>query len=276
MDDVGVDWRSLALLPFLRPDVVKLDRAVLADAASPEAARVVRGARAHISATVVCCSPRASRTREHERRARAFGARLGQGWRFGRPAPLGPERPAPTGRGLAVSAARADRRADAFPGAARVRRCRRRRPPRRELLAISMDLEREALAMRDPAVVLATFQHADHFTSRARERYAGLAAGAAFVAAFGVGLPPEPAPGVRGANLDDGEALADEWSVMVVGPHSALALIARDLGDTGRDVRPPLRVRAHRGPRPGHRAARALMLRVAAEPARGRRSGSAP
>jgi len=49
VDDLGADWRSLALLPFLRPDVVKLDRAVLADPADPDAARTVRGARAHLA-----------------------------------------------------------------------------------------------------------------------------------------------------------------------------------------------------------------------------------
>ncbi len=25
LDDVGADWRSLALMPFIRPDVIKLD-----------------------------------------------------------------------------------------------------------------------------------------------------------------------------------------------------------------------------------------------------------
>ncbi|HWI70617.1 MAG TPA: hypothetical protein VNT55_01580, partial [Baekduia sp.] len=38
--------------------------------------------------------------------------------------------------------------------------------------------------------------------------------------------------GVRGARLDADDALAGEWSVVVLGPHFAAALVGRDLGDT--------------------------------------------
>jgi DICT domain-containing protein len=40
---------------------------------------------------------------------------------------------------------------------------------------------------------------------------------------------------VRGAGLGLGDALRGEWNVIVVGPHHAAALVARDLGDTGPD-----------------------------------------
>jgi DICT domain-containing protein len=62
-----------------------------------------------------------------------------------------------------------------------------------------------------------------------------LARGASLVAAFGVGLGEEPIPGVRGANIDPDDPLAGEWSVIVIGPHFAGALVAQDLGDTGRE-----------------------------------------
>jgi DICT domain-containing protein len=38
---------------------------------------------------------------------------------------------------------------------------------------------------------------------------------------------------VRGARLEPGDVLADEWSVVVIGHHFAAALVARDLGDDG-------------------------------------------
>jgi DICT domain-containing protein len=50
-----------------------------------------------------------------------------------------------------------------------------------------------------------------------------------------VGLEAEPAPGVRGATLPEGDALANEWSVVVLAPHFAGALVAVDLGDAGAD-----------------------------------------
>lgn len=266
VDDVGADWRSLALLPFLRPDVVKLDRSVLARTATPDQARVVRGAKAHLARHGGLLLAEGIEDVGHEQRAFGFGATLGQGWLYGRPHPL------PPGSGAAG------------PAPAIVQR----RPPiedltpfqalrasglaigvatKAELLPLSTDLELEAAGTRDPAVVLATFQDADRFGARVRERYARLADGAAFVAAFGVGLPPEPVPGVRGASLESGEALRDEWCVIVVGPHSTVALIARDLGDTGTDAERRFEYALTEDRDVVMRAARSLMLRVVAEPA---------
>jgi DICT domain-containing protein len=44
-----------------------------------------------------------------------------------------------------------------------------------------------------------------------------------------------PAPGVRGAAIAGDDPLRDEWSVVVLGPHFAGALVAVDLGDDGPD-----------------------------------------
>jgi DICT domain-containing protein len=38
---------------------------------------------------------------------------------------------------------------------------------------------------------------------------------------------------VRGASLSGDDPLRGEWNVLVVGPHTAAALVARDLGDDG-------------------------------------------
>ena len=45
-----------------------------------------------------------------------------------------------------------------------------------------------------------------------------------------------PAPGVRGASLGPGDPLRGEWDVIMVGPHFAAALVARDCGDDGPDA----------------------------------------
>ena len=42
--------------------------------------------------------------------------------------------------------------------------------------------------------------------------------------------------GVRGAGLAAGDSMRGEWNVIVIGPHRAAALVARDMGDTGPDA----------------------------------------
>ena len=83
--------------------------------------------------------------------------------------------------------------------------------------------------------MLATFQEARHFTPRSARRYERLASRAALVGALGVGLPSEPAVGVRGGALDADDSLRGEWNVVVIAPHFAAAFVARDLGDTDCD-----------------------------------------
>jgi DICT domain-containing protein len=83
------------------------------------------------------------------------------------------------------------------------------------------------------------------------------------VGAFGVGMEHEPATGVRGATLGENEALAGEWDVVVVGPHTAAALIARDLGDTGPDRERRFAHTLVEDRELVLQAARSLMLRIA-------------
>jgi DICT domain-containing protein len=104
-------------------------------------------------------------------------------------------------------------------------------------LPISRHLEERALRIGEGAVLLSAFQDAERFTPATRRRYEALARRASLVAAFGIGLPAAPVHGVRGAELATDDALAGEWSVIVLGPHFAGALVARDLGDTDRPDR---------------------------------------
>jgi len=116
----------------------------------------------------------------------------------------------------------------------------RLRPPQRGakslLVAVSKLLERQAGELHGLAVVLAAFEQARFFTPASAQRYAALANSTAFVVALGAGMPPEPAPGVRGADLQADDPVLGEWDIAVVGPHFAAALVARDLGDDGPDA----------------------------------------
>jgi hypothetical protein len=261
----------------LRPDVVKLDRGVLAEDAGETAAAVVRGARAYLRRHGGLLLAEGIEDEAGADRARSFGAQLGQGWHFGRPGPDPVSvSPAPGVAAVGVVQPRKPLRPDT-PFAVLARSGR---PvavaTKAELLSISHELEHAALTTRDPAVVFGCFQHADRFGARTAERYARLAEGAAFVGAFGVGLDADPAPGVRGAALQDGETLTGEWTVTVVGPYGARALIARDLGDSrARDGERRFAYAVVEDRELVLEAARALMLRVSAEPARRRAVGLA-
>jgi EAL domain-containing protein (putative c-di-GMP-specific phosphodiesterase class I) len=236
LDDVGTDPRSLALMPFLRPDVIKLDLGLLHNSPSREIAEVVHAVNAEAERTGALILAEGIETEDHLRKALALGASYGQGWLFGRPGEL---------------------RTDVHPGDAAIFPLRRnaaklvhkdrtpfeivaeKRPLRRAdkalLLELSRSIERQTSNQGHAAVVISSFQEASHFTPETAGRYARLAEDAALVAALGVGMDAEPAPGVRGIHLRSDEALRGEWNVTVLGPHFGAAFVARDLGDHGPD-----------------------------------------
>lgn len=238
LDDVGIDPRSLGLMPFVAPDVIKLDRR-LTQGLLPDAdfARVIHAVRAEAERSGALILAEGIENEEHWERAVAMGAKLGQGWHFGRPGDL--LAPAER-RGMAVPVAVPRRAPDVDHSETPFERVARPdgilSGDKRLLLALSRQLEEEAFALQGESVVLATFQHVNFFTPRVRERYEGLAGEVALVGALGAGMPDRPGAGVRGAGLDPDDRLGGEWDVVVVGPHFSGAFVARDLGDEGPDL----------------------------------------
>ena len=227
LDDVGVDARSLALLPIVRPDVVKLDRRLIHGPPSAGSATVLTAVAAASERTGAIILAEGVETERHRRTAAAAGATLGQGYLFGRPAPLSPRlvgewRPPRLAELQTVSD-------DATPYSVIAPGRPVRRASWRFLLQVSNVLEAQARALGAHAVVVSAFQSADRFTPLTADRYRLLGRSAAFVAALGVGMPAEPVPGVRGASLRDDDPLRGEWSVVVLGPHFAGALVAREI-----------------------------------------------
>lgn len=211
LDDVGADHRSLALMPFVGPEVIKLDLRLVQDNPSPGIAAVVHAVNAEAERSGAVLLAEGIETDEQLAVARALGARYGQGWLFGRPGelPLGTSAlPAP------LAAPRLAAPVPASPYRAGAARVRPRRGTKALLLAISRHLEAQVAAQGESAVVFAAFQDARHFTPRSAARYESPARPAALVGALGVGLSSEPVPGVRGADLDAADALADEWNVI--------------------------------------------------------------
>ena len=231
IDDVGADDRSLALMPFLRPDVIKLDLALVQERPSVKMATILNAVGAQVERTGALIVAEGVETERQIEVAHSLGATLAQGYFFGRPAPLPDWSPAPEQalRVLGRSAHPASRTPfEVLQSGRRVRRS-----TKALLRSISRSLELEAESLGGSAVALATFQHARHYTPPVQETYARLGQRMAFVGVLGAGLPPDPAPYVRGGHLEEHDPLLAEWDVAVVGPHFAATLAARDLGDTG-------------------------------------------
>jgi EAL domain-containing protein (putative c-di-GMP-specific phosphodiesterase class I) len=230
LDDVGAEPASLAVMPFVRPDVIKLDLGLIHNRPTLDVARTVSAVLAQAERTGATVLAEGIETPQHADVARAMGATIGQGWYFGRPGPL----PAATfspGRLPVPHEDVEDAGTTPFQVVAG------RRPVTRVskdlLMPMSLHLEHNGLDPHDPIVLLACFQEARHFTAGTRRRFSRLAEHAAFVGAVGVGMPTVPAPGVRGGDLRTDDPLRGEWDVIAVGPHVAGALVARDCGDDG-------------------------------------------
>jgi EAL domain-containing protein (putative c-di-GMP-specific phosphodiesterase class I) len=230
LDDVGADERSLALMPFFEPDIVKLDMSLVQEQPSRAIAAIANAVAAEAERSGALILAEGIEHADHLRRAIAMGARFGQGWMFGKPGPL-PDTALmrTTGMGAGTREAKgpptetpfeivgADR--DTFVGDKRI------------LLERSLQLEEQAESLGREGVLLATFQERLFFTARTSARYQRLAESLAFVGAFGANMPANPTGEVRGASIEAAERLHGEWDVIVLGPHFGGAFAARDLED---------------------------------------------
>jgi diguanylate cyclase (GGDEF)-like protein/PAS domain S-box-containing protein len=233
LDDVGAEVLSLAFMPLLRPDVVKLDLRLVQDRPGPQIAEIMNAVNAYAERSGALILAEGIETPAHLRTARALGARLGQGWLLGRPGP-GATAGLSAGELVLPSAPAAD--GDGSPFDCLPAGTPLRRSPKDLLIELSKQLEREAMRIGKTCVVASTFQEAQHFTVATTQRYRDLVDRTSFVCALGEGLPVEPVPGVRGADLSQDDPVRGEWDVVVIGPHFAAALLARDLGDSGPDL----------------------------------------
>lgn len=233
VDDVGADSLSLAFLPLLRPDVVKLDLRLVQERPGRDVAEIMTAVTAHAERTGALVLAEGIEDDRHLAMARGLGATLGQGWFFGRPAPGPAPGLEPAELALPVAASRplpVGTPFDCVPPTATLRHA-----PKRLLIEVSKQLEREAGRLGETCVVAATFQHAGHFTPATARRYGELVERVGFVCALGEGLPEQPRPGLRGATLPADDPVRNEWDVVVLAPHFSAALLARDLGDDGAD-----------------------------------------
>src|SRR3954451_23686583 len=198
-------------MPFLRPDIVKLDLRLVQQRPDEAVAEIMTAVTAYAEASGAKILAEGIETPQHAALARGLGATLGQGWLFGRPEPLPEQLPTPD-RPLALLGGD-DKPLVRSPYAAAALQRAPQRGPKSLLIAVSKLLERQAAEMDNLAVVLAAFEVSRFFTPASGRRYRDLGERTSFVGALGAGLAAEPVLGVRGAHLAPEDPVVGEWDV---------------------------------------------------------------
>jgi hypothetical protein len=190
-----------------------------------EIARIAAAIMAHRERRGTLIIAEGIETAEHAEQALAWGATLGQGFLFGRPAPL----PLDARIGEWSPPAIQDSLGGPFgsPFDVVANNPAMRTAGKRTLVAISRHLEEQARSSTDTPMVLTALQHGGHFGLPTRDRYALLAAKCPMVAVFGRRLAANDPPAVRTVELGVGDPLCAQWVVLTLGSHTAAALIAR-------------------------------------------------
>ena len=246
LDDVGANVDSLALLDFVRPEVIKLDLSLVQQTPEHSRAHTLMAVMSYCETAQVHLLAEGIENEQHLEQALAVGADLGQGWYFGRPGPLPRVRssvslplrpPLPEVVATPFDLVREDANGHR-PGAQSPVGVAQVRVARQPLLyALSRDIERKAQNPSDPPVVLAAFQEQRFFHAEIEDVYRELAVRSPLVAVFGLGFDPEPTEGVRGVALTPDDPLAQEWTLVVLGAHYSAAIIAREVGHHEPDPR---------------------------------------
>ncbi len=205
LDDVGADSRSLALMPLLYPDVIKLDLRLLGKRDPADVARVVTAVAAEAERRHATVLAEGIDSDAHLEMARAAGATLGQGFMLGEPGPLPDPLPTP-GRRLRLAGAGAD-----ASGPLPYQRVTNWKRPTRGTLELAERaaalLTLQAAALGSAGMLLAAP------VDGPLPRYGALTEALGFV-------------GV----LDPG-ALADTWTEVALGPGYGACFVARRDGD---------------------------------------------
>jgi hypothetical protein len=229
LDDVGADTRSLALMPLLRPDVIKLDLSLVQEQPTPEIAAIAGAVGAQADRTGATVVAEGIETSEQAEYARALGATLGQGFYFGRPSPE-PRRGHVTAIPLPIFTATLP-----HPTRTPFDLAGTRRPVRRGtmplLASITEELERQALVRGRTALLVSSFPDVRGAQARVDPLPSELAENLGFVVTLAAGLPPILEPGVRGAGIDPDDPLQRTWNVIVISAHFASMLAARQHGE---------------------------------------------
>ena len=237
LDDVGANDAGVALLPVLRPDIVKLDMALLAPRLSRAQRQVLSAVEAYVARSGAHVVAEGLETEQHRRRAVDLGAHWGQGWLLGRPGPLAPVRASASDKPARVGArpgADPRVRADPFRLLAAAQE-RRTQPPERvtepEVVAAVADACQAALTLSGGSLVLVALGRSALAPPGLRHLLARLRDVCALVVLLAGEQDVGPGPVVRTTLLDAADPLRSDAAVVLLSPERALAFHARQAPD---------------------------------------------
>jgi len=235
IDDLGAEPASLALLPLLAPEIVKLDMNLIRRQPDRMAAMTMTAIAGYAERSGAIILAEGIETPAHITRARAFGASLAQGWHYGKASATTADAPGvarlrPKRGRHALSVSDEPRGTTPFDVVSRAAPVKL--GDRALLLQVSAFLEERAGAGGDSAVLLATFQAEDNITPATRTRYEALVGSGCLLTAYSTGASaglPHPA---RSVVVADDDPLAAEWDVILLTADYAAALTAREIDRT--------------------------------------------
>jgi EAL domain-containing protein (putative c-di-GMP-specific phosphodiesterase class I) len=231
LDDVGADVRAMSMLPVIRPDVIKLDLKVTQGAPSPEAMTVLHLAYEEVERTGATILAEGVETKAHEEVVRYLGAPLAQGWLYGKPT----DDPAPAAEHEAHMAIRSElgledvRSPFEVLGGQQISRA-----PRELVRSLADEVFRHGQHLLSPALLLVLVPDPEVLTKHHLSALSEIASRQVMTGVIGAGMPPEPAPGVRGSQKHD-PALDRQYAIIAVSPSTAVAVLARQAHSTQPD-----------------------------------------
>ena len=227
--NVGADSRSLALMPVLYPDVIKLDLRLLRGRSQDAVARVVTAVGAEAEQRQATVLAEGIDSREQLAVALAAGATLGQGYLLGEPAPLPAELPEP-GRPLRFpSSGGVPHNAVPYQ---RVTNWRRPTPASLELVERAASLlSDQAAALGSTGLLLVSIPDDEELPDAQLARYRRLADAIGFVGVLGGSAAAAGGGTIRGGPLPPGDALRGTWTEVALGPGYGACFVARQTKD---------------------------------------------
>jgi EAL domain-containing protein (putative c-di-GMP-specific phosphodiesterase class I) len=213
LDDVGGDPASLAMMPLLRPDVIKLDRTIIDNPDTAHAQAVIAAVQAEAIRGGAVILAEGVETPRHLATARALGATLAQGFLLGRPGPL-PAKVDPHPTLFPRRTIRVPSADTPFGTVAASVTPSRINATGMDLLSRAME-ERAATAA-EATILLAGFPHGHRPNPDSVGRFRDFGAEATLAAVFVDGRPARSAEQVRGYVVKPDDAIANEWTVIVI------------------------------------------------------------
>lgn len=226
LDDIGANPVSLALVPAVRPDVLKLDISLLQGEQDLAVTRVLHAVLAEAQASGAVVVAEGIETEQHLELASSWGVRLGQGYLLGRPAPL-PDPLIPPRRAIGLVTPLIDQSVLRSPYAMANCGGISRRLSTGAVFGLIRQLEDQAASMQPAPLLLASYATAEQYDELSRLRHKELAAGLPLLGVLGPAGLPGVAPGTVFGSPGGRDPASHDWTLLVLGAHYAAAMVSR-------------------------------------------------